>query len=265
MEKRGQVGVFVIVGAVVLAAFVLLFFFQDNLRELRQQQSPQEFLELRLASFEDDLKDCVSQSYQKEVSLFLEQGGVFDPVRYLEYQGRKVTFLCQSLEGGSCLSSPLVYSHVEQYFAERIEVSVLSCLHLDAYQEEEYSFVQEGNLSVALDLSHVGSSFLVSYPITFSRQELSVSSEPLSLFDPFPLRSYLDIVNDLLRQEALGDPVDPLIENLLSLGHFTLEIKNPYPDKVYIVSLPAYPEKHFWFAVEGEGRYERYEAPFLAE
>ena len=72
-----------------------------------------------------------------------------------------------------------------------------------------------------------------------------------------PLGGFTEVANDLVQIKVSGKEINPTLYQLLSFNKYLIEIRKPYPDEVYDITLTANENYHFYFAIEGIGRYSR--------
>ena len=84
---------------------------------------------------------------------------------------------------------------------------------------------------------------------------MTVQKEEFNQEVNIPLGTLLNVANDILIQEATTGSFDPISYTLLHLNKYTIELKKPYPNKVYTIQNEQLPAYVFSFAVTGDGRF----------
>src|SRR3989338_3113173 len=90
MNKRGQVTIFIILGIIILAAVVLVFYLTGD--TLVKQSEGKVNIETK--PLKNYVGDCLEKTGNDALTLIGKQGGVINPVNYRLYENDKVNYLC---------------------------------------------------------------------------------------------------------------------------------------------------------------------------
>jgi len=263
MQKRGQVAVFVVIGIAVVILFVLLFYYRNTLiSAAKGTVDTEQYLNDQLINIQEEIiEKCVVSETNDAIKLFLDNGGQFvDPLNFLRYNEKKYRILCQNIPGKeTCLSSPLSLTKVSEDFNFYLKDKISNCLDFSEFEDKNYELIYpdelELNTAVNLDSVIVESN----YPVELTRNEFSVKSEKVVKTFNVPLGDIIKAVNGVLDWRTKIGAFNPLLYGVNSHNKYIVDVKKPYPDEVYDVSLSAFPDYHFVFAITDEGRYDRLE------
>ena len=263
MQKRGQVAVFVVIGIAVVILFVLLFYYKNTLiGAAKSKINTEQYLNDQLADIQKNvIEKCAISETNDAIKLFLDDGGEFsEPLNFLKYHEKKYRILCQNIPGkGICLSSPLTVSKVNEQFTKYLKEKINNCMDFTDFENNNYQVIypDELGLSTTLNLD----SFIVelNYPVELSKNEFKVKGQKVTKTFDVPLGEIIKEVNGVLDFRAKFNIFDPVTYALISHNKYDVTVNKPYPDEVYDAVLTDNPNYHFYFAITGEGRYDRLE------
>lgn len=260
MKKRGQATVFVIIGIVVLAVIILLFFFKGKLTQAIRQEptNPQEYLAQQLDDIKKEVGRCVTRETEKASKLLMENGGSFErSFNVMRYYNVSYPILCRDINGTKgCLSEPILVSNLGDKISGRLPSGVNNCLNLEDFRNKDYE-LRIGNINLTSQI--FDDYILVNVKMLVSLKKGANIAEADSFYYKLdiPLGTLTKAVNDLVQIRAGGNEIDPVLYGLLSMNKYKIEVRKPYPDELYDVGLTSDDKYHFYFAVEGIGRYPR--------
>ena len=255
MQKRGQVTVFVMIGLVALIVIVLLFFAKNTLQEqITKATDVEKYLNMQATAIQEEIKECATQKTQEAITILADQGGYFSPTNFIGYYGKKVGFRCTNREETrSCQNDPIIEKSFINKIEDHLDVQIASCIDVSSFRAKGYQ-LQTGTLKTVVMLKEKTTQIEITYPMSLKKNDVTITRESTTIQLPLPLGTYIEATNKILNLEAKGEQVDPLIMSLESEKKYTVEVRKPYPHKVYIITTPE-SEQEWWFAVEGEGRY----------
>lgn len=255
MQKRGQVTVFVMIGLVALMVIVLLFFARNTLQEqITKATDVEKYLNMQANAIQGEITECTTKKTKEAAEILAAQAGYFNPTNFIAYYGKKVGFRCTNrLEERGCQNDPIIKTTIVQKIEERLNTEIASCIDLSTWKTKDFQLHTE-ELQTSVALKEQATQVEVNYPITLKRNEVTITRESTIIQLPIPLEAFIEATNKILNKEAKGEQVDPLLESIESNKKYTVEIKKPYPHRVYIITTPT-SELEWWFAIEGEGRY----------
>ncbi len=260
MKKRAQAGVFVIVGIVILAIVILVFYFKDSLsKSIREEPvNPQEYLSQQLTDIKEEVGRCVNLETAKASKLLMENGGSFErDFGYIPYFDKKYTILCREFEDGDgCLSQPILISNLGEKLDNYLPREINKCLNMEAFKNKDYKLTL-GELKLNNEIFDDYILVNVDFPVELTKNSYSQKEDKFAYSLNIPLGALTKTANDLVQKKASGEEIDPLLYGLLSLNKYRIKVYKPYPDELYDVSLTTNDLYHFYFAIEGAGRYPR--------
>jgi len=248
MLKKGQVGVFVIIGVVLLILVALLWFLRS---EVGVGVPPLDFLASKEEPLREHLRSCVDTALEDSLNLFAHQGGFFSSPSSLLYQGYQVPYYCQNIDGDArCLNHMPSLNLLEENLATLLQEKVQECVG-----ETKGGFgydVSDASLTVSVDSSEENLAVIINYPLVFSGKGVSLEFDPFHVsLDDFPLRSLYKVSNDIVNGHARDGYFYQLIYMLDYKGLYEIHVDKPFPHIVYKLNMKD-SDFSFWFAVEGE-------------
>ncbi len=266
MEKRGQVVVFVVLGIVVLTAVLLLFYFKDSVVKTVRSTPVHsaEYLSTQLEDLKHELTTCVNKETKDAAGLLILHGGDYQrEYDYIRYINVSYPILCRSFKDKKgCLSTPLLLSTLEKKLDLYLVPKIKNCINFEAYRNKDYTLTS-GELNLSTTILDETILVTIGMPITLTKGTDSVKSTTSVSKVNVPLGSLVFAVDYLLDKKASEQEIDLISFTLLHKNKYRLRVHKPYPDEVYDLSLSDSPEYHFYFAIEGEGRYPRAEGKLV--
>ncbi len=254
MKKRGQVGIFVIVGIVIVAAIFLVFFFRESLsKTIRESPADvQEYLNQQLGDIKREIGRCVDSETRDAAKLLIENGGVFNrEFNYVAYSGIRYPILCRAMaERDGCLAEYVSVSEMQGKLDKYLPVKINNCLDFSSFENKDYGFVS-GNIESNTLISDDNILVTLNFPVELKKDVHSAAEERFVYSVDIPLGELAKTANQLVQKKASGEDVDPISFGILSRNKYRLEVKKPYPDELYDLSLNSDDESHFYFAFEG--------------
>ena len=173
--KRGQVAIFVIVGLVIIAAGVLVYFFVPEVRNVISGEiSPNSFV-----------SSCLEEEINNGIELLSKQGGYANPEGYIMHQGNKIKYLCYTAQYHQlCMvQQPRLVSHFEQELSEIVKRKAEECASelRRSYQSRGYSVSGESNVDVNTSIVQDKIVINVNAPMVASKGELTQSFTAFSI------------------------------------------------------------------------------------
>lgn len=260
MGKRGQVTVFIIIGIIVLVALFLVFFFRDKIADVAREQpaNTQEYLTSQLEDIKSEIGRCVNKETRESSKLLMENGGVFSrETGYMRYSNVSYVILCKEYEySEGCLARPISILSMETKLGERLSGKISSCVNLENFRNRDYE-LGIGSIEVSTQVFDDDILVSVDFPINLTKGSHIVSADTFVYRIDVPLGILTMVVNDLVQIKAGGESINPTVYGLKSMNKYMIKVKKPYPDELYDVSLTSNRDYHFYFAIEGQGRFDR--------
>ncbi len=254
MKKRGQVGIFVIVGIVIVAVIFLTFFFRESLsKTIRESPADvQEYLNQQLGNIKSEVGKCADRETKEAAKLLIENAGVFNrEFGYIAYSGVKYPVLCRAMaERDGCLVEYVSVSEMQNKLDNYLPAKINNCLDLDEFRREDYE-LNSGDMTVSTIVSDENILITLNFPVELRKDVHRVAEERFVYAADIPLGDLTNAVNRLVQKKAGGEDIDGISFGLLNRNKYRLEVKKPYPDELYDLSLTSDDNYHFYFAFEG--------------
>jgi len=254
MKKRGQAGIFVIIGIVLVAVIFLIFFFRESLgKTIRESPTDsQEYLNQQLGDVKREIGRCAELETKAAAKLLMENAGVFErDFGYVVYSGIKYPILCRAMENGEgCLSENIFISDMQNKLDNYLPLKISNCINLNEFRDSDYE-LSSGNIGVSSLISDKNILITLDFPIELKKGAYSTSEDKFVYAADTPLGEFTNAVNRLVQKKSGGEEIDIISFGMLSKNRYRLELKKPYPDEIYDLSLSTNDEYHFYFAFEG--------------
>ena len=263
MQKKGQVAIFVIIGIIIVVAFSLLFILkQKNIEVGKSQIDNEVFLSTEINSIEKNvLEECAKINSVNALKKYFENGGSFnEPVNFIKDNGKKYRILCQSIPNtDNCMTTPLLITAFSTDFSQYLNEKINNCINFDEYENKNYVINKAEKADV--EVSVKGGIILIdiNYPFTLTREEFTESSGGINYKIKFPIENFLSVINKIQKEESTTGTFNALVYQIDNLNKYFITVKKPHPDTLYEIKMIEYPDYIFYFAVEGQGRYLRFE------
>ena len=196
MDNKGQVTIFVIVGIIIVAAIIMIFFVNTN----KITSNGQDF-----DNPESYIDNCVRESANSIITEMLAGGGFIGANDTKMYQGKPVTYLCKNINNFEpCINQRPVYlGQVEKELEENIQDDVEQCFALvkQEFERKNYEF-KYGNVIVDARLKPSVVEITAYNDVSIKKGDYS---KVFGRFDTYVSSSLYDIgfiANEIVAQEA---------------------------------------------------------------
>lgn len=236
MNKRGQVTTFMIVGFVILAVFILIFFLKDYIFEtVRGVEGTKIILNTKIEEIDFRVKDCINSESMDALNLIGRQGGSINPVNALSYYNLNISYLCFGIPNTKkCSNSGLTRIELETELKNYLEDRIKTCIDMESFRDDSrYEFIV-GEYEFNAKIFDKNVLLNISYPIKLKRKGIEVSASTFSETLNVPLGTIQNAVVDILNAESNGY-FDNVMYTLSKQNDVIVILKRPYPDKVYTV------------------------------
>jgi hypothetical protein len=255
MKKRGQIGIFILIGIVLLFVLVLSFLLINGQLISLTPVDASKQLEVGMSNVMKEINECVDKHSSEVIQTLGKNGGFFEPVSVIVSHDISYNILCQNIPGEEgCLQTPLIKEEMNEKISNYLEGKLVDCIDIDKFKGKGYD-LDEGELNVVTSVEKKSVKIIVNYPITLTKEEMTKSQDTFIRVVNVPLGDAIDVVNKILDYESLGVPFDPLAYSVIYLGTYEIEVDKPYPNTLYDVGFKD-SEFKIKFAIEGESRFE---------
>ncbi len=251
MLKRGQVTILVIVGVVILFAFIFVYMLRSGyIEKVVQTGDVSKRLELEFDSIKNEqIGSCISKETNSAMKLIGDNGGYLTSIDKAGFYGQQFTVLCKPIlnEPAKCARSALDVNFLEQRLQEHLKEQLFKCIDLSAYREKDY-ILQDGEIKTDVKINLKNVIITVDYPVSISKGAIAFNTSVFKIDVNVPLREMLFVVNDVLNTESNGQFFHIAS---YSLSHPRYEVKeySLAPRKFYVIR--NYDSNYaFRFAVE---------------
>ncbi|RMD66981.1 hypothetical protein D6817_02865 [Candidatus Pacearchaeota archaeon] len=254
--KRGQVGIWVMLGVILVASLALLFFIQRKPRvDVQQPQLPS-------ADVESFVKGCVESALSDALKVILPQGGFFNPQPFVTFNGYKVQYLCKNRNYFSIRELNYACQQQVPPFVPAIEAQLSTFLQprmLDCYNEmksefrslgSEVEFDQSTAPEVSVDLRHGKIVTKVKKQVKVTKQGETRTFEEVSVETPSPVFDMAFVAESVLqRQFALYAGATDLGYDLINYRRTNKLLVTPYriSDGTVVYKIEDVPSKQFMY------------------
>ncbi len=251
--KRGQATTFMVLGLVVLAAVVLLFFMRGQF--LFGPVTVEKIEDKAMGPIRDHIDDCVNEvapDYFERIGL---QGGYLRTPEdtYRLYDGITVSYLCYNMEDlPTCYNRYLTVGEMETQLEDAIREGLGTCLNVKKLAKGLDVYL--GDLKVDVDVGDYNSIVNVNFPVKIGRGDVFVEEDEFETVLDVPLGALFGVARDIIEIETQVGEFEQLVYMLSHKGQFVIDKKKPYPDKMYILTSKD-SEYIFQFFVQGEPGY----------
>jgi hypothetical protein len=194
-NDKGQVTIFIIIGIVIVAGIILLFFFLGGV----EVDSP---ADLGPKVFVDK---CVRDVVEASVEKMLENGGEILPSRAIAYKGEEWNYLCYQADyyKGCYNIHPMLEMQIEAEIVRDTEAGVQGCFNSMREDFENRGFdVGGGATEYSVDILPGMVEISLSKRIDVSREGSSQSFEDFDSEILSPIYELVQIARDVVNSEA---------------------------------------------------------------
>lgn len=249
-DRKGQATTFVLIGMVIVAIVVLVWFLRSQY--IFGSVTPETLEERGIDPIRNHIFECVNDvapDYLEKIGL---QGGYLStPVDTFRMKdGVSVSYLCYNMEDvPTCYNRYLTKGHMEEELSEAIKQGLGTCLNVQRFAR---GFdIEVGTLDVDVIVGDYETVVGVNLPIRLSRGTVVIEENEFEVDFDVPLGVLYGVSQDIVNVETQLGEFEQLSYMLAHKGEFVIDKKKPYPDKLYILKTKD-SEYKFQFFVQGE-------------
>ncbi len=254
LKKRGQATLLIIVGIIILILLSIAFY----LRSYFTTPLTVEDLQKETDCLQRIVTDCITRVAPDYIELLGKQGGYLNtpPDTFRMFNGSRVSVLCYNIPGrDECINRMLTEEEMEAQLENALDFALQSCVNVQSCRGfgKGFSVQAPKKLKTDVDIQKEKVIFKVNYPVTLlSRSGAQMTVQDFSTALNYPLGSLYDVaLNQIIDAEAQFGNFEQLIYMIVKKGKFLIELKKPYPDKLYILKTNDNPFR-FQFFIQGE-------------
>ncbi len=247
-KRRGQISGFAILGVVVLALVVLLFFLRDQLGIVLPGP-----LGGKPADIGEHIRQCLHETAPELIERMGKQGGFLSTPdgTFKLYQDIPISYLCYNIDGEeTCRNRMLTLIDMQQELGDAIDKGLTTCIDYGAFRKRGYDLTI-GQRNIVVDVGRDATLVTVKQPLKMTRGDTVVNFDEVAESFSYPLGRLYDVGQDVVDTETTAGEFDQLPYMLAHRGQYLIEKKRPYPDKLYILQTKDHPFI-FQFFVQGE-------------
>lgn len=249
MEKKGQLTAFIILGIVVLAGIILVFYLRGQF--FFGPVTPTN-LANRIVPIKEHITTCIQEVAPEPIERIGLQGGHLKTGEdtYRKRDGIPISYLCYNIEGQpQCYNRMLLISEMEGEIGDAIRKGLATCIDINQYKKGFE--IQTGTMDVDTEIGDDNVVVTVKYPITLIKDGTKVTEDTFSVNFNYPLGRLYDVSQDIIDVHTEFGQFDQLRYMLDHRGQYVIEVKKPYPDTQYILATKSSPYV-FQFFIQGE-------------
>lgn len=247
-RRHGQVSGFTILGVVIVALVILLFFLRDQLGIVLPGP-----LGGKSADLGEHIRQCVQETAPKLIERLGRQGGYLSTSEgtYRLYQDTTVSYLCYTVEGQeTCRNRMLTLQQMQDELGDAIDKELNTCIDYGVFRRRGYDLTV-GQRDVVVEIGRDTTHVIVQQPLRLTKGETVVNVDRVEESFSYPLGRLYDVSQEIVDVEATVGEFDQLPYMLAHKGQYVIEKKRPYPDKLYILQTKDHPFL-FQFFIQGE-------------
>lgn len=249
MAKRGQATIFVIVGIVLLAVIILLFYLRG---QLFFGPVTTESLQDSLVPLEAHITACLQKAGDEPLKRIGLQGGYLSlgPGTFGAYSGDQISYLCYAQgKKATCSNRMLTPMNMEQQISTAVQQNLAQCLNIGKFKRGFDLTIGQQSVTTAIGPS--STIITLHMPLTLRKDAVVVQKESFSQTFTYPLGRLYDVAQDIVDYESQFGDFEQLSYMLVHKGAYIIDKKKPYPDTLYILTTKDSPYV-FQFMIQGE-------------
>ena len=234
MNKRGQVTIFIILGIIILASVVLVFYLTGD--SLVKQS--EEKVNIETKPLKNYVSDCLEKVGNEGLTLIGKQGGVISPVNYRLYENDKVNYLCYASNDYSLCSNlyPNLKGTITLELNDYVGKKMKECVDLSLFRDAGYR-VEEGKMNVNTTIYDKKVVITLDYPLTISKGDIVVKENKFVKEFNVPLGEILETVHEITESEATSGYFENLLYMIANRGEVEVEKQAREDSRIYIINL----------------------------
>jgi len=260
MKNRGQVTVFIVLAIIILAIIFLFLFLRTK---VYVGPASIENLMREFPAISSHVEECLSKAVTDSTYILAQQGGYIELKQdtYRRINGQSISYLCYTAPDEiGCMNRMLTKSDLKKELIKSIMPQLTSCLNIKSFEKSgytlEYGAIPEPIINIGADTITAR----LDYPITIRKDSAQASVSSFSTTVTLPLGRLYSVSQDIIKTESTLGSFNTLIYSMLKSELtnklYTVTLKQPYPDKQYIIKVSNGPAKEdtlvFQFLIQGE-------------
>ncbi|MFW6220639.1 MAG: hypothetical protein ACOC3X_03095 [Nanoarchaeota archaeon] len=254
--KKSQISVFIIIGLLILITFSLFFYVSKLEYSKLETQIPETLiLSDNIRPVQVYFESCIEQLSEKPITQIGLNGGNLYPLNYRYYNEEKYNYYCLNQYGFGCISNMILKEDMQRQISMHIENNFQSCANLNFFELQGFK-IDKGHLSINTVILKNEVKIKAHYPITFTKDDKSLSIDYFSSSIKVPLGELYDLSIFILNSELKKDhfnQVDYMVNynflnNNYNDNNLIIKKHKPHPDIIYNLIKDDY---YFNFALQG--------------
>lgn len=194
---------FVVIGIVVLAIFILVFFLRDGiLTELVPAEDTERILSVKMQAFTQHVNDCVDKETKSALDDLAKSGGMLNPVDVLTYDGKTWTVLCGKVdEHNNCVRTILTKSDFAKILKNKVSQTLPNCIITSSFEESGY-ILTNGEMNLDVDIGIRNLIVSLNYPTKIQKETTKIEKDIFPRIFDIDLVGMIDLINDIIEMEA---------------------------------------------------------------
>src|SRR3989344_1689162 len=254
LKKRGQSTLFIIIGLIIIILISLVVYFRSSFISPPRVEDLQKETDCP----QRVIVDCIGKVAPDYIELLGKQGGFLTTPQdtFRLFNGSRVSILCYNIEGrDECINRMLTIEDMEKQLENSLDFALQSCVDVQKCKRfgQQYTIQTPKKLKTDVEIEKEKVLVKVNYPVILnSRSGAQLTIQEFSSSLNYPLGNLYDVaVNNIIDTEAEFGNFEQLLYMITHKGKVIIELKKPYPDKLYLLRTNDNPFK-FQFFVQGE-------------
>lgn len=254
LKKRGQATLLITLGIIIIILLSIVFYFRSSFITPPKIEDLQKYTDCPNRV----INECITRIGPDYIELMGKQGGYLttplDTFRL--FNGSRVSILCYDIPGREeCINRMLTKEDMEKQLENALDFALQSCVNVQQCRGFGRGFSIQTSKKLKTDVEVGKEKVLVkvNYPVNLiSRTGAQLTVQDFSAALDYPLGGLYDVaVNQIVDAEAEFGNFEQLLYMIVHKGKTIIELKKPYPDKLYILKKSDNPFR-FQFFIQGE-------------
>jgi len=215
MPKKAQVTAFIIVGVSFVLAMVFAFFLRNSIIEaVKGEAGTRAILNNKMNSIERKIYECIEDLTVPAIKTLAKQGGTFNNVNYIVFNGDKIEYLCEMGEEKG-INHPLLLNDVASRLENYLQPKYEECISLEDFRTRGIE-MDAGEMKTNITIKDKQVVVEIVWPISLERKGIKVEKEKFVREINLPLGKLIEAANDVLNTHCFAGAFNP---SLYSISH----------------------------------------------
>jgi len=233
-DKKGQITIFIIIGAVLITSISIITYMNTRTVEQRYKEDVTKITSSE--SFKNFVESCISETSIPIVRQLGIKGGKFNLTDQNSrwHNGVRYRYLCNFLEGSKgCVAKVFLRNHMSNEIATKLKQKLPLCINLTAFKQKSKYNITEGEMDFEIDISNDDLNVKLFYPVTLTKERERIEVDKYSTKIDLPLGKAYVMANTIINNLNIKGYFD---KDEWMFNHdveFLIKSNKPYPDTTY--------------------------------